>query len=365
MENIQVYSNYCKLNMLGVYQEHMSTIVIDLAYGKAHLRGDSMYVVGTPWRNGSATEADADTPPGENITRTLPLSLIDHVVICPQVCLSGALLQALLCRGIGVSILGQQDLLGSVVPAGSAKGGLRIEQYRRSCEADWVVRQARVLVSTKIHNQAFMLRRRRTAPPESFFREMKKLLKSTLCATNASELMGIEGRASALYFAEWAKTLPPAFPFVGRSRRPPKDAVNACLSYLSALCRADMLRAVAHVGLDADLGVLHSTEDYRHNLVLDLMEPFRPILVEGVTRDVLNHGMLSEESTEMCDADGGCYLTSQGRVALIRRFEQRMLSSFLQNGKNTTLRACMLQVALQWKRAVTDPGHLASNFKLS
>lgn len=178
-------------------------------------------------------------------------------------------------------------------------------------------------------------------------------------------LMGIEGRASALYFPEWAKALPPAFPFVKRTRRPPRDAVNACLSYLSALCQADMLRAVVEVGLDADLGVLHSTDDYRHNLVLDLMEPFRPILVEGVTRDLLCHGMLGEESTEFHDADGGCYLTSQGRITVIRRYEQRILSSFLQGDKHTSLRQCMHQVALNWKQAVTSSQYIASNFKLS
>lgn len=343
----------------------MSTVVIDMAYGKAHLRGESMQVVGTPWRNGSDDESVEGAAEGERISRHLPLSQVEHVVVNPQVTLSGALLQALLSRGIGVSILAQHDLLGCVVPVGTPKGQLRLAQYRCSCEPDWVVRQARVIVATKIHNQAFMLRRRRNAPPEVFFREMKKLIKSTLQAANAAELMGIEGRATALYFSEWAKALPPAFPFEGRTRRPPKDAVNACLSYLSAMCQADMLRAVTEVGLDADLGVLHSTADYRHNLVLDLMEPFRPILVEGVTRDVLTHGMLGEESTEIREEDGGCYLTSQGRITLIRRYEQRMLSSFMQNAKHTTLRTCMHQVALQWKHAVTAPQRTASQFKLS
>ena len=342
----------------------MSTVVVDLAYGKGYLRGESMRLVGIPWRQPDTGETTAETQ--EEISRTIPLSQVEHMIITPQVTMSGALLQALLCRGIGTTILKQDGLLGAVLPHAGAKGRLRLSQYRSCCDDEWCLRQARVIVATKIYNQAFMLKRRRNPPTEAFFREMKKLQKSTLCAEDIATLMGIEGRASALYFPEWASSLPPAFPFTKRTRRPPMDPVNACLSYLSALCQADMLRAVVEVGLDADLGVLHSTEDYRHNLVLDLMEPFRPILVEGVTRDLLTHGMLSEESTEYHDDDdGGCYLTSQGRIALIRRYEQRMMSRFLQGDKHTTLRQCMHQVAVNWKQAVCNSQHIASNFRLS
>lgn len=341
----------------------MSTVVIDLAYGKANLKGECMRLVGIPWSHSVAVEGDPESEVKEEITHTIPLTQIDHVVLSPRVSLSGALVQALLERGIATTIMGQKELLGAILPTRASKGHLRLAQYRCSCDAEWVLRQARVIVATKIYNQAYMLRRRTNAPAESFFREMKKLQKATLAVRDTAELMGIEGRAAALYFAEWAKTLPPAFPFTGRTRRPPQDAVNACLSYLSALCRADMLRAVAEAGLDADLGVLHSTADYRQNLVLDLMEPFRPILVEGVTRDVLNHGMLGPESTEMHD-DGGCYLTSRGRIAIIRRYEQRMLSRFALGAEHTTLRRCLQQVAVNWKHAVEDPSRIASNFKL-
>lgn len=342
---------------------NMSTVVIDLAYGKAALRGESMHLSGIPWSEVSEeTEADAGQ---ERISRIIPLMQVEHVVVNPQVTLSGALLQALMTRGIGVTLLGQKGLLGMVQPTLAAKGRLRLAQYRCGCDAEWCLRQARVIVATKINNQAFMLRRRKNPPQDSFFREMKRLQKATLNAGSTAELMGIEGRATALYFPEWGKSLPPAFPFTGRTRRPPKDAVNACLSYLSALCGADMLRAVTEAGLDADLGVLHSTEDYRHNLLLDLMEPFRPILVEGVTRDLLTHGMLGEESTEYHEDDGGCYLTSRGRIAVIRRYEQRMLSRFVQGEQHTTLRQSIQRVAVSWKQAVCDPTQYAANFKLS
>jgi CRISPR-associated protein Cas1 len=321
-----------------------------------------MVLTGIPW--GTDADIGESGEMGEKITRTIPLSQIEHVVINPQVSMSGALLQALLSRGTDTTILNQKGMLGTVQPTYAPKGELRLAQYRCCCDTAWCIRQARVIVSTKIYNQAFMLKRRRNPPTAQFLQEMKQLQKLTLQAQDRAALMGIEGRATALYFQEWGKSLPPAFPFTGRTRRPPKDAVNACLSYLSALCQADILRAVVEVGLDPDLGALHSTENYRHNLVLDLMEPFRPILVEGVTRDLLTHGMLDEESTELHEDDGGCYLTTQGRIAVIRRYEQRVQSRFQQGDKHTSLRQSMHHVAVQWKQAITSPGGIASNFKL-
>lgn len=330
------------------------TLIIDLAYGKAGLRGESLHLVGRAWGEG-----------GDAIQQLIPLISISDIILCPQVSFSGALLQALMEQGISITYLSGTRLLGSLMPAELPHGGLRLAQYRRCADAAWCLQQARVIIATKIFNQAFMLRRRTDPPSDTFFREMKQLQKATLAARNTRELMGIEGQASALYFAEWGAQLPAAFPFMGRSRRPPMDAVNACLSYLSALCAGEMLRAVCACGLDPDLGALHATEDYRHNLVLDLMEPFRPVLVEGVTRDLLTHGMLGAESTERHEEDGGCYLSASGRITVIRRYRQRLSSRFLRNGQHTDLRREMLLAAQQWKSAILTEGRTASNFKLS
>lgn len=341
----------------------MSTVVIDLANGKCSLRGESMQVAGTTWEDAAAGEGEEEGAPV--INRSIPLRQVSHVMVCPQVTLSGALIQELLLRGAGVTFMGRTGPLGVLEPGFPAKGALRLEQYRRSCEEEWCMRQARVIVATKIFNQAFMLRRRQAPPADAFFKSMKSLQKETLQACSAQELMGVEGRAAALYFPEWARGLPPAFPFTGRTRRPPQDPVNACLSYLAALCHGDMLCAILESGLDPDLGVLHSIEDYRHNLALDLMEPYRPILVEGVTRDILTHGMLGEDGTEIHEEDGGCYLSHTGRVVVIRRYRQRMDTSFTHQGKPCTLRDCMRETARSWKNAVTSPAETASNFKLS
>lgn len=161
----------------------MSTVVIDLANGKCSLRGESMQVAGTTWEDAAAGEGEEEGAPV--INRSIPLRQVTHVMVCPQVTLSGALIQELLLRGAGVTFMGRTGPLGVLEPGFPAKGALRLAQYRRSCEEEWCMRQARVIVATKIFNQAFMLRRRQAPPADAFFKAMKSLQKETLQAGSA------------------------------------------------------------------------------------------------------------------------------------------------------------------------------------
>jgi hypothetical protein len=96
------------------------------------------------------------------------------------------------------------------------------------------------------------------------------------------ELRGYEGAATARYFSAWARFLPGEFPFERRSTRPPLNPVNACISFGSTLLYNEFAALCHARGLDPALGLLHATEDGRWSLPLDLLEPFRPALVEAL-----------------------------------------------------------------------------------
>jgi CRISPR-associated protein Cas1 len=88
------------------------------------------------------------------------------------------------------------------------------------------------------------------------------------------ELRGYEGASTARYFQAWAAFLPEAFPFERRSTHPPLNPVNACISFGATLVYNEMVAFIHAHGLDPSLGLLHSTEDGRWSLALDLIEPF-------------------------------------------------------------------------------------------
>ena len=168
-------------------------------------------------------------------------------------------------------------------------------------------------------------------------------------------LLGTEGAAAALFYQCWSRFLPTEFPFGHRSTRPPANPVNACISYIGALVYGELLTACVVRGLDPALGCLHQPEDGRWSLPLDLMEPFRPALVEALTLRLFSHRILQQRHFEA--HQGGVWLNREGRRTLIQHYEQRMQREFLseQAGCRTTLRQQLQNTAVQFKLALAQP----------
>jgi CRISPR-associated protein Cas1 len=144
-------------------------------------------------------------------------------------------------------------------------------------------------------------------------------------------IRGVEGQASALYFECFGSmlTVPPdEFSFRLRSRRPPRDRVNALLSFLYALLSADCVAACEGVGLDPQFGFLHCLRPGRPALALDLMEEFRPVLADRLVLTLINRKQVRPEHfEERRVADGGVgesvSLTDTGRKIVLSAYQTR------------------------------------------
>jgi len=169
------------------------------------------------------------------------------------------------------------------------------------------------------------------------------------------ELRGYEGASTARYFQAWASFLPAQFPFERRSTRPPLNAVNACISFGATLLYAEAVAYIHAHGLDPALGLLHTTENGRWSLALDLIEPFRPVLVEALALDLFSHQILNADHFE--PRNGGVYLNEQGRKKFILQYERRMERQFLSEcvEHRTTLRQQLEQQAVMYKSALEQP----------
>ena len=106
-------------------------------------------------------------------------------------------------------------------------------------------------------------------------------------ARTLGEVMGIEGACSNAYFDALAGCVPADVTFDGRSRRPPRDLPNAALSYGYAILLSECVGALHAAGLEPSLGIAHAPADKRPSLALDLMEQFRPLLVDQTVMALL------------------------------------------------------------------------------
>jgi len=181
-------------------------------------------------------------------------------------------------------------------------------------------------VAAKIDNTRELVRRRELPNREQLRRSLKMSARKALRARNLDELRGYEGSAAALYYSVFDDMIGAQagdLSFENRSKRPPRNALNAMLSYAYAVLAGECLCAVAAAGLDPRLGFLHSERAGRPALALDIMEPFRPLVAEASVLAGLNRGQFAQDG--FSSGEGGRVLMSgHNRKILIGLLEQRL-----------------------------------------
>lgn len=204
---------------------------------------------------------------------------------------------------------------------------LRRDQFRRADDEEFCLHVARCLTAAKIRNQRTLLQRNHVEPPGHAIKLMKRCADRAATAQCLEELLGIEGTAARLYFENFAGMLkaedePPAFNFDKRNRRPPRDPVNAMLSFGYSLLAKDLTIVCHSIGFDPFLGFYHQPRFGRPALALDLMESFRPLVVDSAVLSAVNTRMVGPN--DFLRAGDAMAMTPSGRKAFIRAYEQRV-----------------------------------------
>ena len=313
---------------------------------------------------------------GQEINR-VPIASIRQMVVFGNVQVSTQALHTLAEAEIPVSYLsGYGKFIAALVSPPAKNMALRAGQYRAFSDPERALGLARAVVAAKIANQRTLLMRslRSTRegedaePPrgtgfqpvsvepademstpisegetgarpaletptgklpvplqrgsdEPAAREMAELLARVPNVPNLGVLLGLEGQAAALYFANFGRMLKArspgrAFDFTARNRRPPRDPVNCLLSFAYALLAKDCFSAACTVGFDPYHGFYHVGRHGRPSLALDLMEEFRPVIADSVVLNLINNGMLTEG--DFLTWRDACQLTDDGRARVLQ-----------------------------------------------
>jgi CRISP-associated protein Cas1 len=236
-------------------------------------------------------------------------------------------MRRLMQEGISVSFFSTGGkLLGRATGLGSNNVELRVAQYAAARDPSFCVEISRKLVVSKIRNCRTFLRRNHEELNPGTLDGLKQLARKASEAEALDSLLGIEGSAARLYFSEFAGLFSPkekpGFDFHGRNRRPPRDPVNAMLSFAYALLTKDLVNAVACTGLDPLLGYYHQPRFGRPALALDLMEEFRPLVADSVVVAAVNNGILQAQDFHQTPA--GVSIKAPARKRFIEAYERRV-----------------------------------------
>jgi CRISP-associated protein Cas1 len=286
------------------------------------LDGDCLIVRGRPNRSQEGARSAAGS-----VTARLPNT--SHVVLYGNVQVSAQAMRALLERCIPVSFLSYGGwYYGRASGVESKNVELRLAQHRAASDPAFCLRLARGFVASKARNSRTLLRRNHAAPPLVVLSELEQLAKRAERAEALDTLLGLEGTAARSYFGEFTgmlkgdAALAGTFDLDGRNRRPPKDPVNALLSFVYSLLTKDFVLALSAVGLDPLLGFYHQPRFGRPALALDLMEEFRPLVADSVVIGAVNGGSFGPE--DFSSHPAGVAMRPAARRRLLLAYERRM-----------------------------------------
>jgi CRISPR-associated protein Cas1 len=254
---------------------------------------------------------------------------LSQLVVLGNVQVSAQAIRALCERGIPICWMTYGGWLSGFTDGlGSGNIELRRAQFRAAEDGSWALRLAQRFVRNKIANCRTLVRRNHESAPEGLLGEMNALSKATETASSQAELLGIEGNAARLYFQAFPELIHAegeggfTFDFRTRTRRPPKDPVNALLSFAYSLLAKDLAVTARAVGMDPFLGFYHQPRHGRPALALDLMEEFRPIIADSVVLSAVNTGVVS--GSDFIRSSLGVAMKPEGRKRFMRAYERRM-----------------------------------------
>jgi len=293
----------------------------------------------------------------EKTLREIPLAQLDQVVLMGRgVQISTTLLVDLLQRGVPVTLTNQQGSRHyATLAAGPSRfGELRTAQMLFVGAPTQALDLARAVVRAKLINQRALLAATKWPAAPAAGMQIDAALASLPVATTPDMLRGYEGTAAAAYFGAWRAALPKTWGFDGRAFYPPPDPINAMLSFGYTLALHDVLTAIQITGLDPYLGTFHVIEAGRPSLALDLLEEFRPIIVDRLVLDLIRtHALAPERFTQPRERPGAVYLDQAGRALLVDRYEALLQQrTRLPTGEYTTLRQVLLLQARAMARVM-------------
>ena len=260
----------------------------------------------------------------------IPVFNIEGIVTFGYMGVSPGLMRLCSDNSISLSFLSPQGrFIGRL--QGGTKGNvlLRKKQYQLADDENVSLHISKIIVAAKIQNYRNVLRRyiRDYGENENINIAVKGMdmdKRYALKAPDKSVLRGLEGDAANKYFSVFNNLIlsNKEFVFSGRNRRPPKDSINAMLSFVYTLLANECAAALETVGLDPYIGFMHTLRPGRQSLALDIMEEFRAYLGDRLVLTLINRKQVTQKDF-VKQGDESVLMTENCRNLIIKSWQDR------------------------------------------
>lgn len=260
---------------------------------------------------------------------SIPIESIDNIVMFGGIQVTTNCIQNLLQRGVHLTWLSNT---GSYYGRLDSTSHINIDrqrlQFRKSDDPTFCLELAKQFIKGKTTNQRTVLvrynRYLQQDQMQFLLSEMAKTIQKIDQVQSIPELMGLEGLLAKQYYKGLNLILSPEFSFEKRTKRPPKDPFNAILSFGYTLLHYEVFTTVASKGLNPYAAFLHSDRHKHPALCSDLLEEWRPILVDSLAISLVNNNKITADMFDYHQENAGVYLQKEACKKFVAEFEKRL-----------------------------------------
>jgi len=266
-----------------------------------------------------------DEAGNEQQPRYLPVEGVDELYAFGSLDANSALYNFLGKNQVGVHFFDYyENYSGSFMPRDQLLSGrVLVEQVKNYINKKQRIEIARSFIDAAAFNMTKNLKyyANRGKETEAFITVMSHFAEKIPTVTEIDELMGIEGNIRMNYY-EAFDTIVEGFEMNGRSKRPPKNELNAMISFGNMMCYSQCLRAIHQTQLNPTISFLHEPGERRYSLALDIAEIFKPILVDRTIFKLLNRKEI--KASDFDQKVNQIVLKDTARKTFVASFEERL-----------------------------------------
>lgn len=265
----------------------------------------------------------------------LPVHSVGNIFCFGNIMISPQLMGFCGERGVGLAFFNPYGkYLARIEGKQSGNVLLRRQQYALVDEQS--VGIARNIVAAKLQSSKAVLQRfnRNHGPVDEVSAQVKgiaHIIDTLAQQQDIEKIRGLEGDGARRYFSVFGRMITiedSGFEFNGRNRRPPKDAVNAMLSFLYSVYGQDCSAALQGVGLDPQVGFLHQERPGRDSLAQDLLEEFRAYVIDRMVLTLINRRQVKADGF-VKEVSGAVKMTDDTRKVLLASLQDKKQEKIL------------------------------------
>lgn len=261
--------------------------------------------------------------------KSIPIENVDNIIIFGAVQVSTHCMQQMLSKGVHLTWLSKN---GSYFGRLESTSNINIDrqrlQFRKSDDKNFSLEISKQFIKGKVTNQRTILIRANKLVNNNILTDliskMAMNLKKIEEVKTIDELLGVEGFLAKIYYQGINCIIDKEFSFVGRTKRPPKDPFNAVISFGYTLLHYEIFTILVSKGLNPYAAFMHSDRHKHPALCSDLMEEWRPILVDSLAIALLNNGRIGKEDFDYIPETGAVFLNKDTCKKFIENFEKRL-----------------------------------------